>query len=459
MTLLRRDVWSLGTAADPWHPTLEFYALAVRAMQAKPLADPTSWSYQAAIHGLAGIAPPPGAPWNTCQHATWYFLPWHRMYLYQFEQIVRQEVAALGGPDDWALPYWNYEEPDRNQLPPAFAQATLPDGSPNPLLVLARRPGINQGLQLPPQVTSSAAAMATTFFTTPSSGTPLGFGGPQTVFAHFGPAPGALENQPHNIMHVVIGGPDGLMSNPDTAAEDPIFWLHHANIDRLWETWRLNGNANPATIAFGSRTFRLRTPSGDTVRTRVDQVLDTVADLDYSYDSLPAVAAVPQGSPVKKRTRTVMVGRSTKAATLGPAGTSVTVPVPDLPPASAAAAEGPAPHIHIELADIEGTVNPGVVYGVYVNLPARPKAQQREAHRVGLVSFFGLEQTAKHGKAAGEPLRYVFDATDVVERIRSRGDVSELTVTLEPIEGMGDERAAAAEAPTVSIGTIAVLTS
>jgi tyrosinase len=34
----------------------------------------------------------------------------------------------------------------------------------------------------------------------------------------------------------MIGG-DGWMSDPDKAALDPIFWLHHANIDRLWAAW------------------------------------------------------------------------------------------------------------------------------------------------------------------------------------------------------------------------------
>src|SRR4051794_20166941 len=101
MTHVRRDVWKLGTEAKPWHATLLAYAKAVKAMQARPLSDPTSWRYQAAIHGLAGATPPPGAPWNECQHGSWYFLPWHRMYLFEFERIVRSEVVRQGGSADW----------------------------------------------------------------------------------------------------------------------------------------------------------------------------------------------------------------------------------------------------------------------------------------------------------------------------------------------------------------------
>ena len=45
---------------------------------------------------------------------------------------------------------------------------------------------------------------------------------------------GDVESTPHNYVHVDIAG---LMESPATAGQDPIFWLHHANIDRLWEVW------------------------------------------------------------------------------------------------------------------------------------------------------------------------------------------------------------------------------
>ena len=30
-------------------------------------------------------------------------MPWHRMYVYYFEQVVRAYVIANGGPANWAL--------------------------------------------------------------------------------------------------------------------------------------------------------------------------------------------------------------------------------------------------------------------------------------------------------------------------------------------------------------------
>ena len=72
-------------------------------MQQLPVADPRSWAYQSAIHGTYLTGKPSGAPWNQCQHATWFFVPWHRMYLFQFESILRSLLPAADR-DSWALP-------------------------------------------------------------------------------------------------------------------------------------------------------------------------------------------------------------------------------------------------------------------------------------------------------------------------------------------------------------------
>ena len=152
-------------------------------------SDPTSWAYQAAIHG-AYAAPPPGASWNECQHQSWFFLPWHRMYLYYFERIVRKAVLDAGGPADFALPYWNYDRPfPGNTLPPAFRAPTLPDGTANPLFVPSPRPqrgADGRRARCPATATSSAAAMALTNFSA-TAGLPS-FGGGRVGPAHFGGA-------------------------------------------------------------------------------------------------------------------------------------------------------------------------------------------------------------------------------------------------------------------------------
>lgn len=49
---------------------------------------------------------------------------------------------------------------------------------------------------------------------------------------------------PHNQLHDIIGGDTGNMSDVSVAAFDPIFWLHHANMDRHFYTWLHNKTNN-----------------------------------------------------------------------------------------------------------------------------------------------------------------------------------------------------------------------
>ena len=83
------------------------------------------------------------------------------------------------------------------------------------------------------------------------------------------------------------------MNDPDTAAQDPIFWLHHSNIDRLWAVWVRNGHSNPTTPGWLNQQFSFFDENGQPVTMTAVQVLDTVADLGYTYDQLVAPGAPP----------------------------------------------------------------------------------------------------------------------------------------------------------------------
>ena len=41
----------------------------------------------------------------------------------------------------------------------------------------------------------------------------------------------------HGDVHIAVGGESGEMSTARSPA-DPIFWLHHANVDRIWARWQ-----------------------------------------------------------------------------------------------------------------------------------------------------------------------------------------------------------------------------
>ena len=138
-------------------------------------------------------------------------------------------------------------------------------------------------------------------FTRKTPGATAGFGGSKTGFSHSGSGiPGPLEQTPHGAVHVAVGGPSGFMSAFDTAALDPIFWLHHCNLDRLWERW-LRAPAgghppgrNPTDAAWLNRTFELVDRNGNRVKMAVKAALDIEGRLSYTYSGLPKRPAAVQ---------------------------------------------------------------------------------------------------------------------------------------------------------------------
>lgn len=348
---LRQSVWANGGGFND--PLLLWYAKGVAELMKRPLSDKTSWRFLAAIHGedfsnntgtsfwqqylyyKLGEALPSQAEqnafWNQCQHQSWYFLPWHRGYLISIESILRDAIVKLGGPSDWSLPYWDYCSPSSTarDLPPAFSATTMPDGSPNPLFVKQRYGAEVSPPSLPLPVDDVSLKNLNIIHYVGTSGGSPGFGGPKTAFHHGGGYSGGLESLPHNIVHVDVGqenadGP-GLMADPDLAGLDPIFYLHHANIDRLWVLWLSlgDGRANPSDQSWlqgpVSRRFIMPMPNGQDWVYAPKDVL-TPEQLGYRYDPLDNGDIVPLSS---KSTRLEQLGLK---ASVAPALLSVNAP-------------------------------------------------------------------------------------------------------------------------------------
>ena len=186
--------------------------------------------------------------------------------------------------------------------------ADWPDGQgDNPLFVAQRFGPNNDGNVFIPTDQVELNALGDSQFVGGADGGAQGFGGVNTGFSHGGSIHGGVETQPHDMVHVLVGGSDpdsglpGLMSDPDTAGLDPIFWLHHANIDRLWEVWDemptstgeptdpnwVNG---PASI--GERAFVLPEPGQNLTYTPGD--MKNMAALGYNYDDVLRPSAAPQ---------------------------------------------------------------------------------------------------------------------------------------------------------------------
>ena len=74
------------------------------------------------------------------------------------------------------------------------------------------------------------------------------------------------------------------MAEFSTVGGDPMFYLHHANIDRLWESWNRLGNKNPTDPKYLDRKFSYGDRSGKRVDLAVSSC-DRTAQLGYEYES------------------------------------------------------------------------------------------------------------------------------------------------------------------------------
>lgn len=472
----RQDVATLGSG---WNKALLNYALAMRALGAQPITDRTSWKFLGAIHGfdrklwvtkglVSATDPIPQGLTNRtygnqCQHGSWYFLPWHRGYLFAFEAIVASKVKELTG-DDWALPYWNYLDstnPDARRVPDAFLAAKLPDGSANPLSRYPRRPNLIE-LRPGPGDAFSLKAMAENDFLVGAAGS-IGFGGGITgTFAQFSNWTGQLESNPHNTVHRLVGGNQGFMADPLLAGLDPLFWLHHCNVDRLWEAWMatpgktmvrdprwLNGPAD--------RRFIMPSQDGEDPGLTFSG-RDTLrgGPLHRSYDDLTrgtgvtpgaqAVARVSMGAPDQQIVEPI--GANAVAVRVGSAPVATRV---DLEPRAAAdgvAAMGAtAPgetvsRLYLALESVRGAA-PSPLLEVYVNLPEGADPHTHPEHLASGLTLFGLAVASQpDGDHGGNGLSYSIDITDLAQRLSEVGDFdpNALRVTLVPGEQVSDDR-------------------
>ncbi|KAK4448376.1 hypothetical protein QBC34DRAFT_352975 [Podospora aff. communis PSN243] len=57
----------------------------------------------------------------------------------------------------------------------------------------------------------------------------------ENVFSEFS---NRLENEPHAAVHLGVGGVAGDMGPQSSSPNDPLFFLHHTQVDRLWWLWQ-----------------------------------------------------------------------------------------------------------------------------------------------------------------------------------------------------------------------------
>lgn len=252
---VRKEAHSLTADSDDVRIYRDVVGWMKQRSDENPL-DPMGWA-QHWVHHSQFCAT------NTFQfqvHYGWYFLPWHRAYLFNLEQKIRR----VANEPAFALPYWDWT---RNRKIPSWYF-----GENNPLNNTTRMQGPDDAV--PDDFIHPGPSMRA------------------KQWAHFGGRPrikgenqveGTMEQSIHNCVHNWIGGE---MASFDGAGNDTIFQSHHGQIDRFWEAWMRNqGGTTPEAEAYRDQHFWFYGWEGRPEPVRVGDLDDTEA-LGYTFDDL-----------------------------------------------------------------------------------------------------------------------------------------------------------------------------
>jgi tyrosinase len=257
----RREINGLALN-DPMVQTLRD---GVRILKNRTAGQGPSWIDLSNIHGNA-------ADFNKCPHGNWYFLPWHRAYLLMYERMIRSVTAN----NDFAMPYWDWAA--NRTVPHAFRDANY-NGQTNPLYVATRDNAYSI-----PDTYSGPTVMANitgqTNFELFGSSRPGGQNSLSSTWIKGSGIQGTLEETPHNNIHTKLGG---FMPNGNSP-RDPIFLMHHGNIDRIWWSWNCRGGHNTTDSLWLNMPFtdNYYNPNG-TMATYKPSDLLSISALGYSY--------------------------------------------------------------------------------------------------------------------------------------------------------------------------------
>lgn len=252
---VRRD------AADLSADELDRVRKAFQGIMALPPDDPRSYFANAAKHWL------PGPPFYCLHHENRYN-PWHRAYLFHFENALR----TVPGCQDVTLPYWDITRPPPDFLyQPPFDKYVLPrdigDGFPagyatirNPAAEIMEH--VERTYRIPAKIDEALT---------------------RSVWSQFN----RDIIKAHDDGHMSIGE---TVSQQDVASYDPIFWFFHCNLDRLWWKWQQSMSATTLTGFLSTvrgSTDWLRTAPFNAIppfAETADQTIDLAASgVDYEH--------------------------------------------------------------------------------------------------------------------------------------------------------------------------------
>ncbi|KAH9011802.1 Di-copper centre-containing protein [Lactarius pseudohatsudake] len=212
---------------------------------------------------------------STKIHFTGEFLPWHRWFLYAFEETLKYRCGYQG-----VSPYWNWTIDAPHFFESSFwkdsnpesglggwgdpkADYSVPDGGfrklhlsyPSPHIV--RRNFTLRPFDIPLVVFTDPSLEANTTFLAPAVEKILEI----PDYKEFQKALEAIHQGPHGAVHLIVGA-DLAGNCPQNASNcipgtkwspnDPLFWLHHAMIDKIWYDWQHRNQTNAESFFGGS---------------------------------------------------------------------------------------------------------------------------------------------------------------------------------------------------------------
>lgn len=387
---VRRRAGTAAAATD-----MAIYDDAVAQMKALPASNPRSWASQADIH------------LDFCPHGNWYFLPWHRAYLWFFEEICRE----LTGEPDFALPYWNWQA-DR-AIPGPFWSGNLLHAPRS-----ATATSMASSAYVGQSVMEDILAL-TNFeqFASYASTALSGSGGY-----------GALEATPHNNIHGFVGGTMSSYSSP----LDPVFWCHHNMIDCVWAHWNIergNLNTNDPSWAGFDLTGMFVDASGNpaSMTCGLTVILPLISyrfDVSAKGDDLPPLVVainrdiLERGGNIRHRVRLrAPLAESVTLALRQPMRIRV-----EESQAVLAAAADETQRVLLRAGAVMPPADDDTFVRVYVNAPdAGPDLGLDDPRYAGSFGFF---TDPRHGGDHMQGQDFYVDVTDTLRRLRERGLLS-----------------------------------
>ena len=434
---IRRNLSTIP-ASDPFFTQ---YGEAISAMHRLAETDRRSWRGQALIHA------------DFCPHGAARrpdFILWHRHYITYFERL----CGELIGNPNFALPYWDWTANNGRLPAPFFANGPLN------VTFWRDRSDYQADNWGPERVTTNGTRGVTAtrgLRDDPRFGRAFE---PNRVNAilretNFSIFQSQLEGSPHNNGHIITGGNTGHMVD-GLSPLDPIFWLHHCNVDRMAAQWQRAGNRIPEQSVNYNGQFVDAAGNPQTVTAA--QALEFEA-MGFTYDLLTPQMIAASGAAAKEEEPSALQGRTVtqnqtvigQGSNAQPSRVNLTTVIPVVtrkivdtlsatrtfrraePPA-------PAPRLAVEagrvlarlnVSEVKGAVNQCVV-NVFVNAPdLSPDVTSNSPHYAGSFSFFG-QHYEHHGGT------FLVDVSDALHDQAGEGRLAAEQVNIQLLPVLAD---------------------